>query len=373
MKYYLIAGENSGDLHAANLMKALKQEDPTIKFRYIGGERMKKADGADTDVKKGLFLDIKKLSIMGIWDVLKHIFTLRAYIKATKDDILDYCPDILILVDFAGFNLRIAKFAKKQKIKIIYYISPKIWAWQESRVYKIKRWVDKMYVILPFEPAFYARHDYSVNYLGNPLVDSVKKFKETDTYKFKSENPKKIIALLPGSRKQEVLLILPVMLDVVKRLKHDYNFIVAGVKSVPKLYYKEVKNLGLRIVWDQSYKLLNQSFMALVTSGTATLETAIFGVPQVVCYKTSVLNYWVFKQLIKVPYISLVNLIAEKEVVKELIQQECNSDNIYLNLLKLIKTRERILEDYKMINQELGEFGVSLRIAKNIIKTMSSQ
>ena len=360
MKYYLIAGEVSGDLHAARLMKALKREAKAIFFRYIGGKNMQAV------APKDLFMDLKNLNVMGGWEVVKKFWILKTYIQNTCTDLLKFKPDALILVDFAGFNLRIAKFAKAHRIKVIYYILPKLWAWNERRIYKLKRYVDDMYIILPFEQDFYRRHQFQVHYFGNPLVDLIHDFQNKP--KLPPLSAKKIIALLPGSRRQEIENILPIMLSITTYFKDDYDCIVAGLRHVPESCYNEVKKQNFQIIWDDSYTLLSQAFIALVTSGTATLETAMFKVPQVVCYKSSLLTYHLAKIVIKVPYISLVNLIAGKTIVKELIQYNYTTKNLYQAITELIVTYDEVLTAYDLVLKDLGSPSIAAKVARSILE-----
>lgn len=363
MRYYLIAGEVSGDLHTARLMQALQVEDKAACFRYIGGVRMQAA------APEGLFMDIKELAVMGTWEVLKKIWTLKTYLKQTCGDILKFEPDCVILIDFAGFNLRVAKFAKEHGIEVIYYISPKIWAWNEGRIHKIKRYVDQMYVILPFEPPFYQKYNFPVHYFGNPLLDSVASFQKSTT-PLPSSSDRKIIALLPGSRRQELKHMLRIMLSVIPYFGADYEFVIAGLKHLPATCYAEAEAAAVRIIWDDSYALLQQAHIALVTSGTATLETAIFKVPQVVCYKSNLLTYCLGKLFIKVPYISLINLIANKPIVKELIQFNCTPENLRVAVLDLIENYDRAVADYDSALKDLGTPSIAGKIAKSIFESL---
>jgi lipid-A-disaccharide synthase len=302
---------------------------------------------------------------MGFTEVLMNIKTILNNIKFCKTDILANRPDVLILVDYPGFNLRIAEFAKANDIKVFYYISPQIWAWKQSRVHKIKRVVDKMFVILPFEKDFYKKFDVNVDFVGHPLLDAVDNYaKETQTLKLYSDKP--IIALLPGSRKQEINTMLPVMLKMQKEFL-DYQFVIAAAPSQTKAYYDSlIGEQKIEIVFGKTYQLLQKATAALVTSGTATLETALFGVPEVVCYKGGTISYHIAKKLIKVNYISLVNLIMDKEIVKELIQDEFNEMQLKMELNKLLlsETRNSLLNDYKALKEKLGGAGASHKCAE---------
>lgn len=371
-KFYIIAGEPSGDLHASNLMKAMLVERPDCEFRFWGGDEMIKV--SNTCVKH-----IKELAFMGFVEVLLNIKTIFKNLKFCKDDILKYKPDALILVDYPGFNLRIAKWAHEQNIKVIYYISPQIWAWKQNRVHTIKKVVDEMYVILPFEQEFYKKFDFNVTYIGHPLLDAIenyKKLNEIDLSTFIEENKlsnKPIIAVLPGSRKQEVSKKLPIMLDALKDFK-EYQIVIAGAPNLESDFYQPYieRSNDLHLVHDQTYILLSCAEVAVVTSGTATLETALFEVPEVVCYIGSPISYLIAKQLIKIKFISLVNLIMNREVVKELIQSECNPKTIKNEINQLLTgkpKREQMLNNYKELKKILGEGGASKKIAQSLLKT----
>jgi lipid-A-disaccharide synthase len=361
MKYYIIAGEASGDLHASNLMHELKSMDTSSSFRCWGGDLMQ-AQGAI------LVKHYRDLAFMGFTEVLMNIRTILNNIDFCKKDIIANRPDVLILVDYPGFNLRIAEFAKQNGIKVFYYISPQIWAWKQSRVHKIKRVVDKMFVILPFEKDFYKQFDYDVDFVGHPLLDAVENFK-TESNSLKLESQKSVIALLPGSRKQEISVMLPLMLKMQKYYP-NYQFVIAGAPSQTKEYYQEfIADSKIQIVFGQTYQLLQQSEAALVTSGTATLETALFGVPEVVCYQGGRISYLIAKQLIKVKYISLVNLIMDSEIVKELIQADLSEENLKLELDKLLtsETRAIMLQNYDTLRKKLGGAGASKKTAELMI------
>ena len=349
MKYYIISGEASGDLHGSNLIKELRKLDGEASIRCWGGDLMEKA-GA-TVVKH-----YRDLAFMGFAEVIQNLGTIFKNIRFCKQDISTFQPDVLILIDYPGFNLRIAAWAKQQGIKILYYISPQIWAWKENRIHGIKKNVDKMLVILPFEKEFYAKWNFNVEYVGHPLVEVIDAFKRTTisensaTDQLVRNEDSPIIALLPGSRKQEILKKLPVMLQVAKRFPH-YQFVVAKAPGLSEDFYDNlmVEQKNVSAVLNQTYELLSKSRAALVTSGTATLETALFGVPEVVCYKGNNISYQIAKRLIKIKYICLVNLIMDKKVVKELIQQEMNEENLVheLGLLLTNKNKQQKLqEDY---------------------------
>ncbi len=367
MKYYIIAGEASGDLHGSNLIKALKEKDKEAEIRCWGGDLMLKAGG---DLAK----HYKEMAFMGFLEVLKNIPTIFKNISFCKEDIQKFDPDLVIFIDFSGFNLRIAQWAKKNGFKTNYYISPQIWASREGRIKKIKRDIDNMYVILPFEKDFYEKkHNYPVHFVGHPLIDAVENTEIVDEATFRNENhlhpQKPIIALLPGSRKQEVQKMLTVMLSVTKDFP-GYQFVIAGAPSLPNDFYASFLNKDVGYVSNQTYSLLSHSHAALVTSGTATLETALFEIPQVVCYKGNWISYQIAKRIITLDYISLVNLIMDKEVVKELIQNDLTSKNLKQELLKIIegKERERILSDYKSLKEKLGGKGASQLAAQLIIE-----
>ena len=367
MKYYIISGEASGDLHASNLMKALKKEESHTDFRFWGGDLMEEVGG--TMVKH-----YRELAFMGFAEVFMNLRTILNNIKFCKKDILEYSPDAIILVDYPGFNFRIAEFAKKKNIVVHYYISPQIWAWKESRIKKIKRDVDHMYVILPFEKDFYEKkHNYPVHFVGHPLLDAIADRALIDPSIFAKENnlsDKPIVALLPGSRKQEITKMLSVMLKMVPKFP-DHQFVIAGAPSQELNFYKNIIDTqNIAIVENKTYDLLSVSTAALVTSGTATLETALFKVPEVVCYKGNEISYQIGKRLVNVKYISLVNLILDKEVVTELIQEEFNEENLENELFKILdhKHREEMFDQYFKLEQKLGGKGASEKTAKLIIK-----
>ena len=370
-RLYIIAGEASGDLHGSNLLAALKEINPAIETRCWGGDLMKK-EGA-TIVKH-----ISELAFMGFVEVLFNLRTILKNIDFCKKDILEFKPDILVLIDYPGFNLRIAEWAKNNNILVHYYISPQVWAWKQSRVKIIKRCVDKMYTILPFENSFYEKFDYSTEYVGHPLLDEIEKHAQhsIDKTEFLSKNNLSdlpIIALLPGSRKQEIHVKLPIMLAAVKDLK-THQIVIAGAPNQSLDMYQAFESLGITIIFGQTYNLLSFSELAVVTSGTATLETALFSVPQVVCYKGSFISYVIARTLIKIKYISLVNLIMDKMVVKELIQQDCTSDNIRKEISLLIENqeyRDKMIANYGEMRLLLGQGGASQKVANSLLKTIS--
>jgi lipid-A-disaccharide synthase len=366
MKYYIIAGEASGDLHGSNLMKALKQKDPNAEFRFWGGDLMAKQGGT-------LVKHYRDLAFMGFLEVAMNLRTILNNIKFCKEDIKNNKPDILILVDYPGFNLRIAKFAKEQGIKVVYYISPQLWAWKEGRVEIIKKYVDEMMVILPFEEDFYKKHGVESHFVGHPLLDAISTLEDITTENFKRENglnEKEIIALLPGSRKQEVEKMLQIMLSVRPYFK-EYQFVIAGAPSLPKEFYEKYVDDNVHFVSNKTYDLLRCSKAALVTSGTATLETALLNVPEVVCYRGSKVSYAIAKRLVKnIKYISLVNLIMDREVVKELIQNDLNTNNLVDELKKILSTEKRfeVFRDYELLREKLGGKGASDHAADVILK-----
>lgn len=367
MKYYVIAGEASGDLHAANLMEEIKRIDPQAEFRAWGGDLMKK-QGAT------LVKHYRHTAFMGFAEVVVNLHKVADNLHQCKTDLLDYHPDVLILVDYPGFNLRIARFAHAHGIKVCYYISPQVWAWKRHRVHKIKRNVDKMLVILPFEEPFYKEYGVNVAFVGHPLLDELAKLRAPQRHGFIQRNnlseKREIIALLPGSRQQEVERMLGVMLKVIPHFP-QYQFVIAGVSSLDKnLYLKKMGDVDVRLVINQTYELLQNSSAALVTSGTATLETALLSVPEVVCYKANKGSYLIAKNLIKVPYISLVNLIMEKEVVKELIQDDLTEENLVEELGLLLsnpKRQRQLLDDLDTLRERLGNSGASRKAAEIIL------
>lgn len=366
MKYYIIAGEASGDLHGSNLMKALKKKDPAAEFRFWGGDLMAKQGGT-------LVKHYRDLAFMGFLEVARNLRTILNNIKFCKEDISSNRPDVLVLVDYPGFNLRIAKFAKELGIKVVYYISPQLWAWKEGRVEIIKKYVDEMMVILPFEEDFYKKHGVHSHFVGHPLLDAISTLEDLDVEDFKRENglnEKEIIALLPGSRKQEVEKMLAVMLSVRPYFK-EYQFVIAGAPSLPKEFYQNYADDNVHFVSNKTYDLLRCSKAALVTSGTATLETALLNVPEVVCYRGSKISYAIAKRLVKnIRYISLVNLIMDREVVKELIQNELNTNNLVEELKKILATEKRgeVFRDYELLREKLGGKGASGNAADVIMK-----
>lgn len=365
MRYYIIAGEASGDLHGSNLMKAIRANDAHAEFRVWGGDLMQE-QGAE------LVKHYRSLAFMGFIEVIANLRTILKNIKFCKEDILAWKPDAMIFIDYPGFNLRIAEFARQQGIKTIYYISPQIWAWKESRIHKIKRDIDKMMVILPFEKDFYKKWDMEVDFVGHPLLDEIGRRKWIDdSWKKKHGIPetKKLIALLPGSRKQEIDTMLPIMLEATQGMD-DYHFLLAMAPSQSiEAYTSYLDNRSnITHIQGETYSILSVSSAALVTSGTATLETAIFNVPEVVCYKASKISYWIARQLIKVKFISLVNLVMDREIVKELIQAELNPRQVKAELMKILESdeREKMLESFEELKIRLGGEGASFNAASVI-------
>lgn len=364
MKYYLVAGEASGDLHGANLMKALKQEDPDARFRFYGGDRMLAEGGT-------LQKHYSEMAFMGFTEVLLNLRKILKNMKACKADVLAYQPDVLILIDFPGFNLKIADFARQNGINTAYYISPKVWAWNQKRVIKIKKTVDRMFCILPFEVDFYKKWGMEVDYVGNPLLDAIDQFTPNpafkDTYRL---NDKPVIALLPGSRKQEIERLLPDMLSVTAGFP-DHHFVVAAAPSFDQQYYQQfISSANVTLVFNQTYDLLQVASAAIVASGTATLETALFHVPQVVVYRGGAISVAIARMLVNIKFISLVNLIMDKKVVTELIQEDCNHTKITAELKAILEGpgRQDMLLNYKELSSRMGVAGASKRTAKLIIQ-----
>ena len=365
MKYYLIAGERSGDLHGSNLIKGIRANDPDAEFRGWGGDMME-AEGMS------LVTHYKDTAFMGFLEVVMNLRTITGFLKKCKADVLEYQPDALILIDYPGFNLRIASFAKSKGLKVFYYISPKVWAWNQKRAWKIKANVDHMFVIFPFEVDFYKKYDYKVDYVGNPLMDAIAAFRPDPDFRRKHHlDDRPIIALLPGSRKQEIIGMLNTMLTTQKHFP-GYQYVIAGVKNLPSTLYDQYLSSGkATIVYESTYDLLSVADAALVTSGTATLETALLKVPEVVCYRTSAISYALAKRLIRIPFISLVNLILEKEAVRELIQDELNEGNLVAELKRILPGGDknvRQMEDYERLAAVVGGAGASERTGGLIAK-----
>lgn len=369
MKYYLIAGERSGDLHAANLMHSLKKLDPQAEFRGMGGDYMV-AEGLSSTVH------YDKLAVMGFVEVVWGVRKILKTYSLIKKAVLAFKPDALILVDYGGFNMRMAKFATKKGIPVHYYIPPKVWAWNQKRAYTLKKNVDHLYSILPFEKEFFRKFDWDIHYVGNPLLDEIAKYRPHEFFHQKNEiNYNPIIALLPGSRKQEVDNMLDVMIKIVPQYQHT-QFIIAGVRNLDPAIYSKANLAGIKVVFDQTYDLLHHANAAVVASGTATLETALFRVPQVVVYRTSSISYHIAKHLIRVPFISLVNLIANREVVKELIQDDYNVAKVKSELNAMLGYADRkreIMEGYSFVREELGEGKASDETARLITASLKAK
>lgn len=379
MKYFIVVGEASGDLHGSNLMAALKQEDPNAEFCYFGGDLMQAQGGT-------MLKHYREMAFMGFIPVLLNLNTILRNMKVCEIEIVNFSPNVVILIDYPGFNLKIAKYVKKHtRIPVFYYISPKVWAWKEYRVKAFKKYVDKMLSILPFEVAYFKKHDYLVEYVGNPTVDAIAQFRkenENDTreefIKGNQLSEKPIIAILAGSRKQEIKDNLPAMLQAVQKFD-QYQIVIAGAPSIEPSYYKEyIGNHFCKIVFEQTYRLLQYSEVALVTSGTATLETALFRVPQVVCYKTPVptIVNWAFDHILHTRYISLVNLIGEKTIVQELFAKSFSVNRIEKETDRLLNDKEyrnNMLQSYDEVIHILGDPGASLKAAKVIVQSLQDQ
>lgn len=370
MKYYIVAGEASGDLHGSNLMKELLLQDPQADIRFWGGDLMQSVGGT-------LVKHYRDLAFMGFAEVVQNLKTILNNIKFCKQDIKAYNPDVIIFIDYPGFNMRIAKWAKKEGYKTHYYISPQIWAWKENRINAIKRDVDHMYIILPFEQEFYeGKHNFKVEFVGHPLIDAIHNRPATDTDAFKKEfnlDNRPVIALLPGSRKQEIAKMLSVMLSVVDDFP-DYQFVIAGAPAQEYSFYQQfLTSANVKFVSNRTYDLLSIAHAALVTSGTATLETALFKVPEVVCYKGNWISYQIAKRIITLKYISLVNLIMDREIVKELIQDDLNKKKIRIELQKILtpEYRTNLLKQYDLLEEKLGGDGASRKTANLIIKHLT--
>lgn len=369
MRYYLIAGEASGDLHGANLMKALLKEDPEAEFRFWGGDLMENVGGQ-------LVKHYRDLAFMGFIEVLMNILTILKNIKLCKQDITAYQPDVIIFIDYPGFNLRIASWAKAQGYKTHYYISPQIWAWKEGRIKNIKQSIDAMYVILPFEKQFYEdKHNFTVDFVGHPLIDAIADHKQIFPETFRQKNnldDRPIIAVLPGSRKQEISKMLNIMLSIVDDFD-SYQFVIAGAPSQDRAFYRPyITTKNVHLVMNQTYDLLSLSNAAIVTSGTATLETALFKVPEIVCYKGNAISYEIAKRVINLEYISLVNLIMDKHVVKELIQNDLNPRTLKEELTIILDDYKRAVMflDYYDLEKKLGGKGASEKTAKLIVENI---
>lgn len=370
MKYFLIAGEASGDLHASNLMRQLKVYDSNADFMFLGGDLMQAQGGK-------MLVHYRDMAYMGVVEVIANMGKIRRNFKVCKEAMLEYKPDAVILVDYPGFNLRMAKFAKQHGLKTFYYISPKIWAWKKRRAYTIKKYVDKMFAIFPFEIDFYRQFDYNVEYVGNPLMDAMKDFEpkllDAKAFRDKYSLPDKpIIALVPGSRRSEIDKLLPEMLAIIPQFD-GYQFVVCGAPGIDENYYdKYIAGSDVRVVFGDTYNIVKNAVAAAVTSGTATLETACLETPQVVCYKMNTLTYWAAETFVKIKYFSLVNIIAGREVVKELLQSHLSND-IAAELHRIVSDddyRNKMLSDYKEIKSTLGNGLASANTAQVIVESL---
>lgn len=375
MKYYVIAGEPSGDLHASNMMRELLAIDNSIQFKFWGGDLMEKVTGQKPTKH------IKDLAFMGFVEVAKNIRTIFKNIAFCKQDILNYKPDVLILVDYPGFNLRIADWAKQQGIRVLYYISPTIWAWKENRVEIVKRACEKMFVILPFEVAVYKKHSYNADYVGHPLLDAIEqeknKLPNKETFITNNQlDNRPIIAVLPGSRKQEIEKMFSIMLNVVDKYK-DYQFVIAGTTNLPKEIYQPAVNKNIKIVYNQTYALMHNAHAGIIKSGTSTLESALFRLPQVVCYKGGAVSFAIAKAFVggRVKYISLPNLILDRPIVKELVQKDLTTKNLSHELSLILQgpTRETMLKEYDGLIQLLGNSGASKKVAQLIYNHLNAK
>lgn len=358
MRYYIIAGEASGDLHGANLIKELRLQDPRADIRCWGGDKMQAAGGH-------VVKHINQLAFMGFFEVVKHLPTILGNLAFCKKDILEYKPDVVILIDYPGFNFRLFSFLKQHGLKIFYYISPQLWAWKKGRVKKVKQYVDRMFVIFPFEKDFYTQHGVQVDFVGHPLLDELK------GHSLQQAANSKTIALLPGSRKQEISYLLPEYLKVVDEFK-DYRFVVTGMSTIGEPFYRAlIGNKNVELVFDKTYQVLSESTAAIVTSGTATLETALHRVPEVICYKGSPISYYIIRALIdkSIGFICIVNLICGQRVVEELIQNDVNKGRLVLELRKLLSPegRTHIQQGYDLLETKLGKPGASQRAAELMI------
>ncbi len=365
MKYFIVAGERSGDLHGANLMKELKQQDPEAEFRFWGGDAMQEVAG-HTPVTH-----YNDLAYIGAYEIIMNLPKILGFLNQCKDDVVNYQPDVTILIDYPSFNLKIAKHAKLHGLKVCYYISPKVWVSGAKRVFDIKKYIDKMYVIFPFEVDFYKKYDYKVEYIGNPLLDEIDSF--TPNTNFIQDNKlqnKPIIGVLPGSRKQEVATFLKDMLTIVDQYP-NHQFVIGGINNLPKEFYEPfIDNKRIFVVYEQTYDLLSKSQVALVASGTATLETALFNVPQIVCYRLNKISAFIIKLFIKVEYVSLVNLIGNREIVKELLQDDFNPIRMKEELDKLLfdkNTLQKVKDGYHEIQIKMGKVGASRKTANHIL------
>ncbi|MEM7656344.1 MAG: lipid-A-disaccharide synthase [Bacteroidota bacterium] len=361
MKLYFIAGEDSGDLHAANVMRAMQELQPGVSFRGVGGNQME-------EVGQRQVAHVRDINFMGFWEVIRNLRTIRKLFQTVQADLLSWKPDAIVLVDYPGFNLRIAAFASKLGIPVLYYISPQLWAWKKGRVKKIQRFVDRLFVILPFEKEFYAKEGVEVEFVGHPLLDVIDEVGDT-------RREDDLIALLPGSRKQEINRLLPLMLKLPSHFP-NHRFVIAGAPSQTQEFYQSlIGNQAVDLQMNATYDILQRASLAVVTSGTATLETALFGVPEVVVYKGSELSYQIGKRLVQVKFISLVNLILDRLAVRELIQHDASEANLVASLQALLEpeTAAQLKADYADLQNLLGEAGASRRAAKSMLQIIAQK
>ena len=368
MKYYIIAGEPSGDLHGSNLMRAIQTIDTNADFSFWGGDKMLEVSG-------NIVQHIRETSIMGFVEVARNIFKIASFFRLAKSSIIEYNPDVIVLIDYPGFNLRLAKWAKKRGFKIAYYISPQLWAWKKGRIKSIKEYIDEMIVILPFEKEFYEENKVSVHYVGHPLVSVIDSFL-TNSTRNKELDTRKVLAVLPGSRKQEISKILPVMLSTASALKDDFSVEVAIAPNLSESYYQTILGeayKNVKFIKDGTYVLLTRADLALVASGTATLETALFEVPQVVCYKTSWINYQIGKRLVDLEFISLVNLISRKKIVPELIQDDLNENNLRSAIKFVISNSDEMITEYRALKKSLQSGKSSSMMTADVIVNLAKK
>ena len=373
MRYYFIAGEASGDLHAANCIREIKKLDKQAAFGFTGGDLMSEITGVTPDIH------LRQMAFMGFVEVLKNLGKIKQNFKRVKECILRFKPDVLVLVDYPGFNLRMAKWATEMGIRVEYYISPTVWAWKEGRVEQIKKYTHKMFVILPFEEAFYQKHQHKVYFIGHPLIDAIEQKRPAlpgreDFLRANKLDERPMVAVLPGSRVQEIERMLHEMTEVMKDFP-EYQFVVAGTHHLPSNYYDGLKAKRIQVVFNQTYELMAHAEAGIIKSGTSTLESALMRLPQVVCYKAGALSFAIGKRLVNVTYISLVNLILNRPVVKELIQEEFSSKNISVELNKLLKDKEyrnAMLAEYDYLVTLLGGVGASARLAAHLVEDASS-
>lgn len=371
MRYFIVAGEQSGDLHGSNLIRGIRKADPEAVIDCWGGDMMEQAGAR-------LLMHYRDTAFMGFLSVAKNLHKITANIKRCRRDIIETSPDVVILIDYPGFNLRIAEFASGKNIRVFYYISPKFWAWKENRIRKVRKFVNRMFIIFPFEVQFYSKHGISVEYFGNPLVDEIEKRLTAmplrpDTVRSMGLDERPVVALLCGSRRHEVEKILPVMIGATEYFK-EYQFVVAGVKNLPEQLYRSlIGDKPVRLVTDRTYELLNISSAALVASGTATLETALMEIPQVVCYKADWISMLIAWIVIRVRFISLVNLVLQREAVRELIQHRLTTGNLVTELKKILpgsKARTAQMDCYRELKEKLGPAGASFRVAAEMVREL---